>query len=269
MIKNPGAGNALSTVTTDATLTGAGTAGSPLGAAPSKMAQIQYQWGIPVGIPSSGSIGNNGALSGLTVIPAFPNCYMFFPANAIAAGVAAGFYLVQMITTSTGTIFNNTLAASGIPTIPAGPTAFVTTGPGAYTQSTSAQTFLTLTIPGGQMGTQGALRYETFYTAVNNANARTGTITLGGTQLQTATGVNAAWFPLRRNIRNAGSQALQYPMSATTGTAISDLATTTASVSSLAINTAIARDWVFVGTIGNAADYMFNLGGTIETLYVA
>jgi hypothetical protein len=82
---------------------------------------------------------------------------MYFPANAIEAGSAAGWYYVVMSSTTAGTIYNN-VYTSGKPTIPASPTAFVTTGPGAYTQTTGADiTALSITIPGGTLGKNGVM----------------------------------------------------------------------------------------------------------------
>ncbi len=93
--------------------------------------------GVPVYVPSSGSIANNGALTLTTALPLiYPNVYLYFPANAIAAGSAAGKYYCQMSSTTVGVIFNNTYV-SGTPVVPTSPTAFVTTGPGAYTQTIS------------------------------------------------------------------------------------------------------------------------------------
>ncbi len=114
---------------------------------------------IPRFVPSSGSIGDNGALTLSTALDlnAYDSSYQYFPANAIAVGVAAGLYYVQMSSATVGTIYNNTYTG-GIATIPASPTAFVTTGPGAYTQTTAADiTLLSFTLPANTLGANGSM----------------------------------------------------------------------------------------------------------------
>lgn len=131
---------------------------------------ILAQSAIPMILPSSGTIGNNGALSGLTALPAtYASCYMYFPANAIAAGVAAGLYYVVMSSTTAGTIYNNVYSGE-VPQIPASPTAFMTTGPGAYTQTTSSTiTLESVTIPANTMGNNGAFRIIKASFSINNS----------------------------------------------------------------------------------------------------
>ena len=149
---------------------------------------------IPVILPSSGSIGNNGALSGLTALPStYASCYMYFPANAIAAGVSAGLYYVVMSSTTAGTIYNNTYT-SGTPTIPASPTAFSTTGPGAYTQTTASDiTLISRTVPGNAMGLSGKISAEVqAETQANNANAKTLKIKFGSTNLVSTTALTSS-----------------------------------------------------------------------------
>lgn len=113
--------------------------------------------GIICGTPSSGSIGDNGALTLTTaLLQTFSQgLYLYFPANAIAAGVAAGSYWTVMSSTTAGTIYNNTYIG-GKPVAPVSPTAFSTTGPGAYTQTTAASiTNVSMTLPGGIIGLEG------------------------------------------------------------------------------------------------------------------
>lgn len=152
------------------------------------------QTGIPMVIPSSGSIADNGALSGLTALPeTISSCYMYFPANAIAAGVAAGLYYVVMSSTTAGTIYNNTYT-SGNPTIPSSPTAFATTGPGAYTQTTGSDiTVLSYAVIANSMGANGKIEADAFAEAqANNANAKTLRIKFGGsTNLVSTTSVTS------------------------------------------------------------------------------
>jgi hypothetical protein len=140
-----------------------------------------FQNAIPVILPSSGSIGNNGALTLTTALPAiFTRAYMYFPANAISAGSAAGLYYVVMSSTTAGTIYNNTLT-SGEATIPSSPTAFATTGPGAYTQTTASDITLALfTLYGGTLGDRGVMVINQQASHPSNANIKSPKIKIGG-----------------------------------------------------------------------------------------
>lgn len=145
------------------------------------------QWGVASGIAPSGTIGNNGALTLGTALPRIfsEGIYLYFPADSIAVGVAAGSYWCVMSSTTAGTIYNNTL--SGIPTTPASPTAFVTTGPGAYTGDTTARVVASFTIPAGSLGNRGVYNYKSLHSHINNANNKVHSLTFGSATLQTVT----------------------------------------------------------------------------------
>jgi hypothetical protein len=117
------------------------------------------QSAVPAGLPSSGTIGNNGALSGITALTiTYPGIWLYFPAGAVYAGSVAGFYWTVMSSTTAGTIYDTRLSGTEAPYVPASPTPIVAAGPGAYTQTTgSAITICTHTIPGGAMGINGSL----------------------------------------------------------------------------------------------------------------
>jgi hypothetical protein len=131
--------------------------------------------GIPFILPSSGTMGNDGALSGITAVPTgivYSHSYMYFPANAISAGSAAGWYYAQLSSTTAATVYNN-VYTSGVPTVPSSPTAFVTTGPGAYTQ-TSASDIASVSIPlsANIIGVNGSIDADCGISATNNANQK-------------------------------------------------------------------------------------------------
>jgi len=197
---------------------------------------------LPFVIVSSGTMGNNGALTGITAVPAiYASAYCYLPANAIVAGSAAGFYFCQFSSTTAATIFNNTYT-SGTPTIPT-PTPFVTVGPGAYTQSTG--TYLTaysLTIGANTIGVNGTVRASGLVSSNNTANGKAIRLVFGGTMIlgaaSAASGTNTAFIGgfSNRGVANSqvalSSAALQY---ATNGTALSYGAVdTTASQSMIA-----------------------------------
>lgn len=130
------------------------------------------QTAIPF-VLTSGSMGNNGALTLTTAVAtAYPNAYVYMPAGAISAGSVAGWYYAVFSTTSAATVYNNTYTG-GNPTIPSSPTAFSTTGPGAFTFSTaSSYTGISFTVPGGTLDTNGSIEVQYTATANTSANAK-------------------------------------------------------------------------------------------------
>lgn len=164
-------------------------------------ARVLFQSGIPFILASTGSIGNNGALTlGTALVHTYSHgCYMYFPADAIALGVAAGWYYTVMSSTTAGLIKNNTYV-SGQPTIPSSPTAFATTGPGAYAQTTATDIFgPTYTVSAGSLGVNGGLELDAQFAYTNSAGVKTVRMQLGGTNLiPTTTGTTSA--ALRANL---------------------------------------------------------------------
>jgi hypothetical protein len=131
-----------------------------------------FQSGVPFIITSSGVMGNNGALSGITALSTtFPQAYIYLPAGAISSGSAAGWYYTVFSSTTAGTVYNN-VYTSGTPTVPASPSAFVTTGPGAFVQTTGFITSInpTVTIPANSMTANG--RVEITLTMRGNNTAQ-------------------------------------------------------------------------------------------------
>lgn len=119
-----------------------------------------FEVGIYFGVPSSGTItAVTGALALTTAMPLlFRNCYLYFPAGAWT-GSAAGWYYVEMSSASAGLVYSNQWTG-GVPTIPTSKT-LVTTGAGAYTQTTGSA-LVTPTVhalPGNVLGTQGRLKF--------------------------------------------------------------------------------------------------------------
>jgi hypothetical protein len=150
-----------------------------------KLLGIPYcllQANVPVFVPSSGSIGNNGALTLTTALDTtYANVYLYLPANAIVAGSAAGLYYTQMSSPTAGVIFNNTYT-NGKAAIPSSPTPFVTTGPGAYTQTTATDiTLLSTTLPGGALGPNGSLFLLAQEVMASSGNAKVVKLKIGGT----------------------------------------------------------------------------------------
>lgn len=153
------------------------------------------QYGAPITIQCcveiyrapSGTMANNGAVTLGTALPSIlsDGCWMEFPVGAIATGipaVASVKYWTVMSSTTVGQVFNNTYTpGTTSPTaIPVSPTAFVTTGPGAYTNGTGSTPAYSISIPANTLGNNGSIDYELWASANNNANSKTVTCTFGG-----------------------------------------------------------------------------------------
>lgn len=120
---------------------------------------------------SSGTMGNNGALSAVTALPRTfsSGAYIYLPAGAIAAGVpvAAAWYWCVFSSTTAGTVYNSTYT-SGQPTAGV-TTAFATTGPGAFTGDTNALTAVSVTVPAGTMGVNSRIEVDAAWSGNNTA----------------------------------------------------------------------------------------------------
>lgn len=118
--------------------------------------QVLYKIGIPFILVSSASMGNNGALTSVAGLnTTYASAYIYLPVNAIFTGSTAGWYYAVFSSATAATVYNNTYS-SGVPTIPGSPTAFSTTGPGAFTQTTGSDiTALTLSAAGNSIDANG------------------------------------------------------------------------------------------------------------------
>lgn len=130
------------------------------------------QMRVPMIVPSSGSMGNNGALTMTTALDqTYPSAYYYMPANAIVAGSTAGFYYGVGGSTTTAVLFNQ-MYVSGTATVPP-LTPFSTTGPGAYAQTTGAfLTAWTMTLPGNTLGLYDEIQAHGITTYLNSAGAK-------------------------------------------------------------------------------------------------
>jgi hypothetical protein len=215
--------------------------------------------GLPMVRPSSGSFADNGALTLTTALPeAYAACYMYFPADAIYAGSAAGLYYAAMSSTTAATVYQETYA-SGTPTIPASPTAHVCVGPGAYTQSTSEITMLSGTCPAGLLGNNGSIKAFTNWRRTNNANQKFVRTRIAGTLVFTDASINTPVYRTILVVQNRGSQNRQITTNWLSFTNAID-----AFGSSLAIDTTASCEITMTSQVANAADYVVFESGFVE-----
>lgn len=143
---------------------------------------VRFEQRVPLIMGSSGTFGNNGALTLTTALDTtFSNAYLYFAANVICSGSAAGWHWAVMSSTTVGTVYQD-VYTSGVPAVVSSPTAYSCTGPGAYTQTTSEIQALTYTITGGSMGSTGVLKSVVLGGYPSSANAKTIRYYFGGSQ---------------------------------------------------------------------------------------
>jgi hypothetical protein len=160
-------------VTGDAAITGGTITGV------SGVAVVLSSSGIPFIHLSSGSVSAVGAISAITALPtAYPHAYCYFPANALATSIVAGWHYCTFSNTTAGTAFLNTYT-SGTPAIPTSPTA-VTDGKGAFTGDTTERAGPTITVTGGTLGANGTLRSRTMWGHTNSAGTKTNRVRYSG-----------------------------------------------------------------------------------------
>lgn len=156
---------------------------------------ILSQSGIPFIKSSSGTMGNNCAISGMTALPRTfsSGAYLYLPAGAIAAGVpaSADWYWFVASSTTAGTCYNQTYSSNkdaiGTPKIPPSNTAFSTTGPGAYAGSTGSVTAVSLTLPAGSMGINGQVALTSLFSNNNSAGTKADNTAFGGVSASSLT----------------------------------------------------------------------------------
>lgn len=166
--------------------------------------------GVPVISLSSGTMGNNGAVSALTALNRTYNmgAWVWLPAGAVAAGIpaAAGYLWFVGTSTTAGTVFNSTWNGVGAP--PVGTTtAFVTTGPGAFTGDIAEIVGPTITLPANAMGPNGFIEVESLWSFTNSAGTKTHRVRFGGAagaQFLSLGSTTTASFGDKRFIVNTG-----------------------------------------------------------------
>lgn len=182
--------------------------------------RLLFKSDIPFIIPSSGTMGNNGALSGIAALPQiYPHAYVYLPANAIVAGSAAGFYYTVFSSATAGTVYNNRHdgTVSGEPVVPASPTAFLTTGPGAYTQAVEAgRQAMLYTIPAATLGANGGLQFEIGVRCTNSANAKSVGLRFGTTLVIGPSAASQTGFTVTGYLRALGATNRQISGGGTT-----------------------------------------------------
>jgi len=170
--------------------------------------------GVPVVIPSSGTIATAGTVTLTTALPTTYSggAWMYFPATAFAGTVAAGLFWVVMSSTTAGTVYQTSF-------VPASPfEAFVPTetlvavvgSNSSYTQTTASDlVLLRTTVPGGLLGPSGEVHYSMLVSTNATANSKPFKVNYGGTAIHTASLADNVSTIIDKEITNRGSTARQ------------------------------------------------------------
>jgi hypothetical protein len=216
--------------------------------------------GISMGLPPSGTMANNGAVTfgtGLALTYS-DGAFMYYPANAIFAGSAAGMYWTVMSSTTVGTVYNNTYTG-GQPVAPASPTAFSTTGPGAFTQTTASDiTLASVTLKANLLGSNGFVSMEYIGLHNNTAGNKTPAIKFGGTTIAGLPATTSGATRGAPRVQNCNNTSLQRVSAVAAGTSLVPQTGGSGTPNvQLAINTTSDVDIAFAANIAVATDLFF------------
>lgn len=176
------------------------------------------QGNMPMIVAGSGTMGNNGALTLTTALgTTYANAFVWLPANAISASSVANWYYAIFSSATAATVYNNTYGG-GTPAIPGSPTPFVTTGPGAYTGASTAQTAYSLSIAGNTINLNGGLRVSLAGSYTNTAANKTFVLTYGGTAFGSAVVTTTTTLATVWGFKNTGILTAQTGLTAPNAT---------------------------------------------------
>ena len=141
---------------------------------------VSAQASIPFISLSSGSVAANGTISGITALPYIPPAaWCYFPANILAASIAAGWYYCTFSGTAAGIAYLNQPVLAGPIVVPT-TLVPVTAGQGAFTGDTGEEFGPTISVPSYALGFNGMLRHSQQCSCTNNANVKTARLRLSG-----------------------------------------------------------------------------------------
>lgn len=184
--------------------------------------------------------------------------YVYFPANALNASSAAGWYYVNWTAATLGVVYADRYTG-GVPSIPASPQA-LTTVVAAYTQTTGADiTGPSYTIPGGSLGPNGTIEWGRVINNNNSAGAKTYSMFLGGANIQTVSQTTNPKEGGMGVVRNRGVEARQISVNAAHGD--SGNAST---LPKLTIDTSADTTFTFTMQLAVATDFAMIEGHSIR-----
>jgi hypothetical protein len=208
---------------------------------------------IPIIMVSSGTMAGNGAITLTTALDnTYSACYIWLPTGAISTGSSANLYYTVFSNTTAGIVYNN-VYSNGTPTIISSPTAFNTTGPGAYTQTTAAYiNAYSVVLPGNALGINGGVDLDLMCSYNNSAGAKTvspfySTYKFGTMNLSTTTGFyGLSGFTNKANTNAQINKVINTMQTGTTtSTTLNGAINSTANQNiTIQLELATATDWI-------------------------
>ncbi len=130
--------------------------------------------------------------------------------TGITYNAGGGWFYATGSSTTAYTLFNN-IYVTGQPAIPASPTAFSTTGIGAYTATVNTITWWgpQFTVAGGSLGLNGAIDAQQYLKYSSSANTKTATMVMGATTILSATPTATTSVGQQGHMTNVGDEAVQ------------------------------------------------------------
>jgi hypothetical protein len=227
---------------------------------------VLAQAAMPVIFAPNGTVAANGDITLGTALPTtYAAAWVRLPAGAVVGGLA-GLYFATFSSATVGSIKTTFVdaATAFTPYIPASPVAAVGSN-AAYTQTTAADvTLANITVPGGAMGPNGALRSEFFTSQNSTAGGKLPKTFFSGVQIFNAGVASSLSAKGSTRVRNRGSLSAQ--ISTQLNTFGGDGVTTGNNFVFTSINTAVDQPLTFTGNIAVATDYIVLECFTVEVL---
>lgn len=232
------------------------------------------QSGISSGIAPEGIIGANGALAivgslgnGNPAVTTYTEgLWLFFPAESLYAGSAAGSYWTVMSSASAGVVYDNRYL-SGALTPPETLTPIVGPGPGAYTPPLFEVTLVSIVIPSCAMGANGTLFVVDNRVMSNSGSTKTSRARFAGNQIGQFSGSYAPGPMLGTRVWNMNRTDKQQCNSiATTGYQPFSNFAGQCAPSYLAVDTTQDQILTLTGQLALASDLLVCCSHTIEII---
>lgn len=220
---------------------------------------ILAQSAVPTILPSSGSSNATGQITLTTALPYTPSgtVQIYLPTGVVTAGSAgtgAGLYPVVFSSTTVCQVQGTGIVSAN----------------GAYTQTTGSDlTLATITVPGGSMGANGALRGTEITNVNNSANNKIVKAFLGSQVFMTSAQTTVASWVGGFGFRNRGAQNVNVVIASGTGgsTAFAFGSSSSGGANMpTAVDTSVNQNLTLTGQLATATDYIMLDGYTVEVL---
>lgn len=201
-------------------------------------------------VPSGNITNTSGAVtSGTAFDYVIGPSFTFFPLSALSASSPSGWYYTNWTSTTVGTVYSN-MYLSGVPQIPAHPSAIVTTV-GAYTQSTGLDIFgPSYEIPANALGPNGFIEWNRVMNNNSNANSKSYAMYFGSAWFHGYTQTSNRYAAAQGTIKNRGMTNAQIAASASYGDSGN-----ASSLPKLSVDTSLMQVISFALQVAVATDY--------------